>query len=152
MNLEKSRKEKGYGIFHDKSKRDGRIFWLYRGRSEGTGEKKTYAMYSPKSVVDAMLIGVFDNYWNQTETYEALKSYIQLKDAVIKMRAGDKVKINTGTFTNDMTTFHGKDDVLTLRVHLGYLSFTGRTEPFLFLTKRYHRNISMQSVLCSGMR
>ena len=90
--------------------------------------RKTYAMYSPKSVVDAMLSGVFDNYWNQTETYEALKSYIQLnydglKDAVIKMLAGDKVEINTGTFTNDMTTFQGKDDVLTLLVHLGYLSY-----------------------------
>ena len=35
-------------------------------------------MYSPKSVVDAMLSGVFDNYWNQTETYEALKAYIKL--------------------------------------------------------------------------
>ncbi|MFR8312630.1 MAG: hypothetical protein ACLVBP_09945 [Ruminococcus sp.] len=34
-------------------------------------QKKIYSMYSPKSVVDAMLSGVFDNYWNQTETYEA---------------------------------------------------------------------------------
>ena len=37
-----------------------------------------YSMYSPKSVVDAMLSGLFDNYWNQTETYEALKVYIQM--------------------------------------------------------------------------
>ena len=50
-------------------------------------------------------------------------TYDGLKDAVIKMLAGDKVEINTGTFTNDMTTFHGKDDVLTLLVHLGYLSY-----------------------------
>ena len=92
------------------------------------GRKKTYSMYSPKSVVDAMLSGIFDNYWNQTETYEALKVYIcmnydGLKDAVIRMLAGDKVQINTGTFSNDMTTFQGKDDVLTLLVHLGYLSY-----------------------------
>ena len=92
------------------------------------GRKKTYSMYSPKSVVDAMLSGIFDNYWNQTETYEALKVYIRmnydgLKDAVIRMLAGDKVQINTGTFSNDMTTFQGKDDVLTLLVHLGYLSY-----------------------------
>ena len=85
-------------------------------------------MYSPKSVVDAMLSGVFDNYWNQTETYEALKSYIKLnfdglKDAVICMLAGEKVQINTGTFSNDMTNFQGKDDVLTLLIHLGYLSY-----------------------------
>ena len=46
-----------------------------------------------------------------------------LKDAVVRMLAGESVEINTGTFTNDMTTFAGKDDVLTLLVHLGYLSF-----------------------------
>ena len=93
-------------------------------------EKKRicYAMYSPKSVVDAMLSGVFDNYWNQTETYEALKAYIKLnfdglKDAVICMLAGERVQINTGTFSNDMTNFQGKDDVLTLLIHLGYLSY-----------------------------
>ena len=89
---------------------------------------KTYAMYSPKSVVDAMLSGLFDNYWNQTETYEALKAYIRmnfegLKDDIIKMLAGESVRINIGTFSNDMTTFQGKDDVLTLLVHLGYLSY-----------------------------
>lgn len=91
-------------------------------------EKIYYFMYSPKSVVDAMLSGVFDNYWNQTETYEALKAYIKLnfdglKDAVIRMLAGERVQINTGTFSNDMTSFQGKDDVLTLLIHLGYLSY-----------------------------
>ena len=59
---------------------------------------KVYAMYNPKSVVDAMLSGIFDNYWNQTETYEALKAYIcmnfdGLKDAVVKMLAGDRMVI-----------------------------------------------------------
>ena len=92
------------------------------------GRKKTYSMYSPKSVVDAMLSGIFDNYWNQTETYEALKVYIQmnfdgLKDAIVRMLAGDRIQINTGTFSNDMTTFQNRDDVLTLLVHLGYLSY-----------------------------
>ena len=91
-------------------------------------EQITYSMYSPKSVVDAMLSGVFDNYWNQTETYEALKAYIQLnfdglKDSVVRMLAGESVQINTGTFSNDMTNFQGKDDVLTLLIHLGYLSY-----------------------------
>ena len=56
---------------------------------EGT-VPRTYSMYSPKSVVDAVLSGIFDNYWNQTETYEVLKVYIRmnfdgLKDAVIRM-------------------------------------------------------------------
>ena len=85
-------------------------------------------MYSPKSVVDAMLSGLYDNYWNQPETYEALKIYIQmnfdgLKDAIVRMFAGDRVEINTGTFSNDMTMFQNRDDVLTLLVHLGYLGY-----------------------------
>ena len=89
---------------------------------------KNFSMYSPKSVVEAMLRHKFGPYWNQTETYEALKIYIQmnydgLKDAVVAMLAGENVRINTGTFANDMTTFSGKDDVLTLLVHLGYLSY-----------------------------
>jgi len=87
-----------------------------------------YSMYNPKSVVESMLRHKFSTYWNQTETYEALKVYIQmnmdgLKDAVVKMLAGESVRINTGTFMNDMTTFAGKDDVLTLMVHLGYLTY-----------------------------
>lgn len=86
------------------------------------------AIYSPKSVVECLTSRIFDNYWNQTETFEALKMYIQmnydgLKDSVIEMIAGNRVKINTGSFTNDMKTFHTADDVLTLLVHLGYLAY-----------------------------
>ena len=91
-------------------------------------ELKRHSLYNPKSVVESMMSGMFDNYWNQTETYEALKIYIQmnfdgLKDSVIKMLGGESVGINVGTFTNDMTTFNSKDDVFTLLVHLGYLSY-----------------------------
>ena len=87
-----------------------------------------YSMYSPKSVVEAMLRHKFGTYWNQTETYEALKIYIQmdmdgLQDSVVRMLAGDAVTINIGTFSNDMTTFATKDDVLTLLIHLGYLTY-----------------------------
>lgn len=85
-------------------------------------------IYNPKSVVDAILAREYDNYWTRTETYEALRTYIDmnydgLKDAIITMLAGEKVKINVRLFQNDMTTFQSKDDVLTLLVHLGYLSY-----------------------------
>ena len=33
-------------------------------------------VYSPRSVVSAMLSRCFDNYWNQTEAFEALRDYI----------------------------------------------------------------------------
>lgn len=46
-----------------------------------------------------------------------------LKDDVLSMMAGEDVSVNTGSFSNDMATFHTKDDVLTLMIHLGYLSY-----------------------------
>lgn len=92
-----------------------------------------YSMYSPKSVVEAMMRHKFGTYWNQTETYEALKIYIQmnmdgLQDSVVRMLAGEQVPVNIGTFSNDMTTFATKDDVLTLLVHLGYLNYNSVRE------------------------
>lgn len=86
------------------------------------------SVYNPKAVVEAALSGVFDSYWTKTETYEALKKYIEmdfdgLREAVVKMLAGNRIRINTGKFTNDMTTFENGDDVLTLLIHLGYLVY-----------------------------
>ena len=86
------------------------------------------SVYSPRSVVNSMLFGKIENYWNQTETFEALQAYIDmnfegLKDDVLSMIAGESVPVNTGSFTNDMTTFRIEDDVLTLLIHLGYLAY-----------------------------
>ena len=44
-----------------------------------------------------------------------LKVYIRmnfngLKDRVVEMIAGNRVRINAGSFTNDMKTFHSSDD------------------------------------------
>ncbi len=92
------------------------------------------SIYNPRSVVSAMRFKKFQYYWNQTETFEALRSYIDmnfegLKDAVIDMMNGKNgITVNTRSFTNDMVTFHSKDDVLTLLVHLGYLGYRSDTE------------------------
>jgi len=85
-------------------------------------------IYSPKSVISSLLRKNFSSYWNKTETYEALKDYIMLdfddlQAKVTLMLTGASIQINTGSFTNDMTTFSTADDVLTLLVHLGYLSY-----------------------------
>ena len=39
------------------------------------------------------------------------------------MIAGEHISINTKTFQNDMCTFETADDILTLLVHLGYLTY-----------------------------
>ncbi|MBQ8639013.1 MAG: AAA family ATPase [Lachnospiraceae bacterium] len=85
-------------------------------------------VYSPKSVVSAMLSRSFDSYWNQTETFEALRDYIVmnfegLKETIVSLLAGRKKSIDIGSFSNDMTSFSSSDNVLTLLVHLGYLGY-----------------------------
>lgn len=86
------------------------------------------SVYNPRSVVMAMTRHIYDSYWTKTETYEALKVYIEmnmddLRDTIVKLMAGNKVAIDTNSFTNDMVTFSTKDDVLTLLIHLGYLTY-----------------------------
>ena len=84
--------------------------------------------YDPRSVVSALMSHVFDNYWSQTESYEALKVYIRrnengLRDKIIQMIGGEHIPVNTKKFQNDMCTFESADDVLTLLIHLGYLTY-----------------------------
>ena len=95
---------------------------------DGYSFKSVGEVYNPHSVVEAVASGRFDTYWNQTETYEALKIYITmnfdgLRDSIIRLMAGERQFINTKTFSNDMTTFGSADDVLTLLIHLGYLGY-----------------------------
>lgn len=95
---------------------------------DGYSFLRVKSVYNPKAVVEAALSGVYDSYWTKTETYEALKSYIEmnydgLKDMVAEMLAGGRRHINTGKFGNDMTSFESADDVMTLLIHLGYLSY-----------------------------
>ncbi len=96
-------------------------------------DQKRYSIYSPLSVVKAVSTGIIQNYWNKTETYEALAEYIRmnldgLKDAVALMMDGGRVKVDISTYQNDMSTFHGRDDVLALLINLGYLSYDLETK------------------------
>ena len=56
------------------------------------------SIYNPKSVVDALMWKKFKSYWTGTETYEALKAYIDmnfdgLKEAVTVMLGAGGVRL-----------------------------------------------------------
>lgn len=98
-------------------------YWYDGYRFPGVGE-----MYNPSSVMKAIRFGQFGSYWAQTETYEALRVYIDLdmdgvQQAVLDLLAGKVVPIDAFAFQNDMTSMACRDDVLTLLVHLGYLAY-----------------------------
>lgn len=85
-------------------------------------------IYNPRSVAQSMRRHKFSNYWTSTETYDALKTYMDMdfdgmRSDIVKMLGGGHIKINTRSFQNDMRNFSTKDDVLTLLVHLGYLAY-----------------------------
>ncbi len=87
-----------------------------------------YQVYNPKAVVSVMTRDKFRSYWSQTGTYESIMPLISmdfdgLKSTIIKMLAGEQVKVKTATYQNDMVSFKNKDDVLTLLIHLGYLAY-----------------------------
>ncbi len=93
-------------------------------------------IYNPKSVADALMWKKFKSYWAGSETYEALKVYIEmnfdgLKEAVVEMLGGGRCRVNPRKFQNDMETFVTKDDVLVLLVYLGYLTYDEATNEVL---------------------
>lgn len=90
-------------------------------------------IYNPKSVVEAMHRRRFSNYWTSTETYDALKIYMEmdfdgLRSDIVQMVGGGCAAVNTRSFQNDMRSFKTKDDVLTLLIHLGYLAYDQQEE------------------------
>ena len=94
---------------------------------------KGLSIYNPRSVVMSMLGHDFDSYWTKTETYESLKKYIQmdsfgLREIVTRLISGERYPVNPDKFQNDMVTFNSADDVLTLLIHLGYLTYDFDTE------------------------
>ena len=85
-------------------------------------------VYSPKSVLDAVRRNRLGSYWTQTETYESLKIYIDmdqdgLREAIVQMIGGAHWPVDIGTFQNDITSIKNKDDIFTLLIHLGYLTY-----------------------------
>ena len=99
---------------------------------DGYSFKDVPHIYNPNSVVNVATYKKFISYWTKTETFESLQEYIDmnmegLRDDIVKLIAGEDVIVDVSTFSNDMVTFHSKDDVLTLLIHLGYLAIKGST-------------------------
>lgn len=100
---------------------------------DGYSFKGLAHIYCPNSVTNAMLDGEYNNYWTGTAAYESLKYYITidkdgLKNDVVRLLAGERCRVNVGTFENDMTKINSRDDVLTILIHLGYLGYDAKNE------------------------
>ncbi|MBR6980250.1 MAG: AAA family ATPase [Prevotella sp.] len=86
------------------------------------------SMFNPNSVMKAINRQWCESYWASTGAFDAVAHYIQmnfegLKDNVIKMLAGERCSVDSTGFRNDMSDIETMDDVLTVLIHLGYLSY-----------------------------
>ncbi len=87
-----------------------------------------HSMFNPNSVMQAIDSGYCRSFWASTGAYDAVANYIQmnyegLKDDIIQMLAGGRCSVDPTRFQNDMSIIRSKDDVFTVLIHLGYLSY-----------------------------
>lgn len=91
------------------------------------------SIYNPYSIIKAVQRGKYTSYWTSTAAYDSVATYIEmnyegLKDDIINMLAGGRCEVDTTGFSNDMHDIRSKDDVLTVLIHLGYLSYNEETQ------------------------
>lgn len=86
------------------------------------------SIYNPYSVMQALETGKYQSYWKKSSAAETLLTYIDmdldgLQADIVRLIAGERVVVDTSFFDNDVASFKEKDDVLTLLIHLGYLTY-----------------------------
>lgn len=86
------------------------------------------SVYNPYSVMQAIRNRKCRSYWQKTSAAESLMTYINmdfdgLQEMIVRLISGESVSVDVDTYENDFETFKNKDDVLTLLIHLGYLSY-----------------------------
>jgi len=89
-------------------------------------------VFNPNSVMQALDAQRCRSFWASTGAYDTVSNYIKmnfegLQDDIIRMLAGERVEVNPTMFRNDMAEVESKDDVLTVLIHLGYLSYDWRS-------------------------
>lgn len=112
------------------------------------------SIFNPNSVMEAIYNDWCESYWATTGAYDAVASYIRmnydgLKDNIIEMLAGGRCTVDPTQFQNDMSIIRSKDDVLTVLIHLGYLSYD-RTSQKCYIPNREVAGEMVNAVKESG--
>ena len=91
------------------------------------------SMFNPNSVMEAVRNEWCENYWSKTGAYDAVSGYIDmnykgLRDDIIGLLSGGRTAVDPAGFSNDISEVRSRDDVLTLLIHLGYLTYDRRKQ------------------------
>jgi hypothetical protein len=91
------------------------------------------SMFNPNSVMQAIDADFCRSYWSATGSFESVANYIRLDYEglhydILEMLAGGRTVVNPKGFLNDLSEIHSRDDVLTVLIHLGYLTYDRTTQ------------------------
>ena len=91
------------------------------------------SMFNPNSVMEAISNEWCENYWSKTGAFDAVSEYIDmnyegLKDDIIDLLSGGRCLVDPAGFSNDISEIRSRDDVLTVLIHLGYLTYDRRVQ------------------------
>ncbi len=114
---------------------------------DGYTMKGAGSVYNPSSVIKAIMLEEFNSYWTETSAAEGLMGYISkdysgMAKTIAELIAGMDVKVDTAGFANDLVTFKDRDDVLTLMIHLGYLSYNSENKTVRIPNEEIRREFS----------
>lgn len=95
---------------------------------DGYDFSKYEPVYNPYAVMCAMQEQEYRSYWRMTSAAESLMTYINMdfegmREVVSRLIVGEEAAVDTESFENDFETFENRDDVLTLLIHMGYLTW-----------------------------
>ena len=91
------------------------------------------AVFNPNSVMEACNRHAYGNYWGRTSAFEALQRYIDLdmngvQESLEKLLRGERQEVKALRFGFDISSIGSDDELLTLFIHLGYLSYNVEEE------------------------
>ena len=97
----------------------------YDGYNFGPGY---LSVFNPNSVMMACKSGCYANYWAKTEAFEALQQYIDLdltgiKESLERILVGERQRVRALRFGFAVHSIGSDEELLTLLIHLGYLSY-----------------------------
>ena len=91
------------------------------------------SIFNPFSVMQSILKRSYNSFWTKTASFMAIETYLHIdadnvRTKIIEMMNGESIAVRVSSFRNDMKNINSCDDVLTLLVHLGYLSDNPATQ------------------------
>ena len=100
----------------------------YNEKTDTGNRVQTAHIFNPNSVIKAIVSRSCENYWARTESFDSLRRYIDqdfdgVKETLQSLIDEKPVKILTISFGNDCNVINSRDELFTLMVHLGYVSY-----------------------------